>query len=421
VRKGVDTTRFYVHIRSSQLTKAHDRRGLAEGRNGGTKLAHLTSQLVEQARRGTAPVGRYRDRTTPGLLLIVKGNGASWILRYQIGNRRRDMGLGPVRLLGLARARELANARRVEIRIDKRDPLESRRGVSGRLSFDKAAALYIEAQAPGWRDRRAVQTWTSTLKTYASPVIGLLGVDAITVQHVLAVLQPHWASKPETASRVRGRVEAVLGWAGAQGLRIGANPATWKGNLDALLPAKGRVKPPTKHHAALDLKVLPTVWRRLASSDDLAAKAVALCIACATRPGEAMGAAWPEFDLEARVWELPATRTKKARRHRIPISDQVLALLSCIPRHGDGLFTGVTPKLMRLSLDAAGGKGATLHGTARSGFADFATTRRFDHDLIDYSLSHYPAAASVKGAYFRADLLPERTVVMQAWSDFLDG
>ena len=168
-------------------------------------MAHLTSQLVEQARRGTAAIGRYRDRTTPGLLLIVKGNGASWILRYQLGGRRRDMGLGPVKLLGLARARELANARRVEIRIEKRDPLEGRSSLSKRLSFDAAARAYIESQAPGWRDPRAPQTWTSTLKTYASPVIGSLGVDTINVQHVLAIQQPIWPTKPETASREAAR------------------------------------------------------------------------------------------------------------------------------------------------------------------------------------------------------------------------
>ena len=330
------------------------------------------------------------------------------------------MGLGPVRLLGLARARELANARRVEIRIDKRDPLEGRSTVSKRLSFDAAARAYIESQAPGWRDRRAVQTWTSTLKTYASPVIGSLGVDTITVQHVLAVLAPIWPTKPETASRVRGRIESVLAWCGAQGLRSGANPATWKGNLQALLPAKDKVKPPTRHHAALDLKLLPAVWRRLATSDDLAAKAIALCIATATRPGETLHAAWAEFDVEARVWELPATRTKKARRHRIPLSDQVLALLDRIPRHGDALFPGVTPKLMRRALDAAGGKGATMHGTSRANFADYCTQRRFDHQLIKFSLSHYPQGATDR-AYFREDLLHERRALAASWGAFLDG
>jgi integrase len=383
-------------------------------------LAHLTSQLVEQARRGTAPVGRYRDRATPGLLLIVKGNGASWILRYQIRGRRRDLGLGAVKLVRLSRARELANARRVEIRIEKRDPLEDRSNVSKRLSFDAAARAYIESQAPGWRDRRAVQTWTSTLKTYASPVIGSLGVDTITVQHLLAILGPIWPTKPETASRVRGRVESVLAWCGAQGLRSGANPATWKGNLQALLPAKGKVKPPTRHHAALDLKLLPKVWRQLATSDDLAANAIALCIATATRPGETLHAAWAEFDVEARVWELPATRTKKARRHRIPLSDSVLALLGRIPRHGEALFPGVTPKLLRRALDAAGGQGATVHGTSRANFADHCTTHRFDHQLIKFSLSHYPQGATDR-AYFREDLLHERRALAESWGAYLDG
>ena len=140
----------------------------------------------------------------------------------------------------------------------------------------------------------------------------------------------------------------------------------------------------------------------------------------ATRPGEALHAAWPEIEAEARVFELPATRTKKARRHRIPISDQVLALLGRIPRHGEKLFAGVTPKLMRRAFDAAGGQGTTLHGTARANFAGFCTQRRFDHQAIKFSLAHYPQGTTDR-AYFREDLLPERAVVMQAWSDYLDG
>jgi integrase len=389
-------------------------------------LAHLTTQLVEQARRGTAPIGRYRDRTTPGLLLIVKGGGASWILRYQIGGRRRDMGLGPVSLLGLSRARELANARRVEIRVERRDPLserqDERRGMHKRgVLFRTAMEDFLDANKVRWKDPRAVDTWRNSLCTHATALM-TLRVSEITADHVCSVLTPIWSSATPTAIKLRGRIEEILGRAKAQGQRTGENPAAWKGNLDSLLPKPGRVRRKVKHHQALPFALLPAAYKALAASDDLVAAFVRLCLLCASRPSEVQGARWSEVDFERAVWAIPPERMKRDKLHEVPLSAEAVDLLKSLPRLGARLFPMKISASERLRVlrEAAGVDGITLHGSARSSFDDWATTNGYSDRLINYALSHYPADVTT-AAYRRAGLTEQRRPMMQAWGAFLDA
>jgi integrase len=289
-----------------------------------------------------------------------------------------------------------------------------------RITFAKAAEQYIEAHRAGWRDRRAAATWASTLATYANPVIGSLGVDTISTQHIMAILKPIWSAKAETASRVRGRVEVILNWCTAQHFRTGANPATWKGNIQALLPAKGKVKAPTKHHPAVPLDKLPQVYRRLAESRDLAAAAARFCVLCAARPGEAAGARWSEIDLKTATWVIPPERMKAGREHRVALSPQALAILKAVAGLDDvRVFTGLLPKAMGGALRDAGGGAGTVHGTSRAAFDDYAHEfTSFAPALVDRALAHVVGSKTTM-AYRRSDLLEQRRELMQSWGNFL--
>jgi Phage integrase central domain/Arm DNA-binding domain len=258
----------------------------------------LTARYVETAALGAHDDGR-------GLRLIVRKSGAkSWILRYQINHRRRDMGLGRYPETTLAMARERALAIRREIDTTRRDPLIERQRAKG-LLFKAAAETLIESKESGWRNAKHRQQWANTLKTYAYPKLGTLDVKAVDTQGVLDVLRPIWSTKPETASRLRQRIEAVLDYATAIGARRGDNPARWRGHLDHLLPKPSKVKQ-VEHHAALDWRQAPAFMLELAKRDGSAAKALAFAIMTAARSGEVRGMAWGEVDDTDSVWTVPA-------------------------------------------------------------------------------------------------------------------
>jgi integrase len=395
-------------------------------------LPRPTAQIVEKARAGTAPLGRYRD--AHGLMLVVGPRGASWILRYSAGGRRRDLGLGSVRLVSLSQARAEALKRHSEIKLTRVDPLgqQARTAAARRTTtFDEVREQYLEAHRAGWKDPTAETTWRNSLRDYAAPIIGKRAPADITTEDMLAILQPHWQRVPETMSRVRGRCEAILDFAKTKGLRDGENVARWKGHLALLLPAKGKVKH-VKHHEAVPLDRLPAAFAKLyGNHQSLAAQAVAFCILTAARPSEAAEAAWSEIDLKSATWTLPPEKMKNARQHRVALNDAALAILKGMAklrqRGDDRVFPardGATPSLSTMVDElraAAGGIGKpTTHG-CRSSFDDFGhQDSRFASRLIDYSLSHYPKG-STQTAYRRADLLTERRALMQAWAEFLCG
>ena len=244
------------------------------------------------------------------------------------------MGLGPLALYGLQEARAKAlDARRK--RHEGIDPIEARRAERARQRLDAAKAVtfkqcaeaYISAHRAGWRNGKHAGQWGATLSTYAYPIIGALPVQAVDTGLVLKVLEPIWTAKPETAGRVRGRLESILDFAKVRGERDGENPARWRGHLDKLLPAHSKVRQ-VEHHAALPYPELPTFLASLREQEGIAARALEFLILTAARTGEVIGAQWNEIDLLDKTWTLPAARMKAHREHRVPLSPRALAILN---------------------------------------------------------------------------------------------
>ena len=260
-------------------------------------------------------------RVAPGLYLRVRDTGASfWVLRYTIGGKAREMGLGSYPATSLAEASAKAAALRLEIKRDGTDPLARKQTERARaVTFRQVAEELIAAKRPGWKSPKHAAQWAATLATYAYPVLGDLPVDDITTEHVLEVLRPIWVEKHETATRLRQRIEAVLDAARARGYRTGDNPARWRGHLDQLLaaiPKKRRVQ----HHAALPWRELPPFVAELRTHPAISARALEFTIMTAARTGEVIGARWSEFDLDGALWVIPAQRMKAQREHRVPLS-----------------------------------------------------------------------------------------------------
>jgi integrase len=310
------------------------------------------------------------------------------------------------------------------------------------VTFRRVAEEHIAAQERGWRNHKHGLQWSATLEAYAYPVLADLDPAAITTEHVLRVLSAIWATKPETASRVRGRVEAVLDAAKARGLRQGDNPARWKGGLALLLPPKGKVAR-VRHHPAVAIAEAPALVAALAKAPGQAARLCRFAMATACRSAEARAATWAEFDLGARLWSLPAGRTKNGKPHRVPLSDAALAVLAEVmpadapPAPGALVFPGArgrplsdmaaTQLLRGLRrpdgtgwTDAAGAT-ITLHGSARSTFADWALeVGGFPPHLVELALAHALGDATAR-AYMRGDGLDARRPLMAAWGAYLTG
>lgn len=388
--------------------------------------------------------GVYFVGGVPGLLLQVTGPEAkSWILRTMVGGKRRDIGLGGYPAVSLADAREAARTAReriregvdpVEERIAARSALTAARAAS--MTFREAARKYIEANEPGWKNAKHAAQWTSTLETYAYPVVGNLRVSDVTTAHVVSILEPVWTNKTETASRLRGRIESVLDWATAREFRKGENPARWKGHLDNILPAPGKVQR-VAHHSALDYREAGAFMAALRESEGMGARALEFAILTAARSGEVRGATWKEID--GNVWTIPAERMKAAREHRIPLSPDALALLNALPciAGADLLFpnmkgtalsdmalTALLRRMHATSISEGGkgwtdstGKTITVHGF-RSSFRDWAgETTAFPREVIEHALAHQ-LADKAEAAYARGTLFDKRRRLMAAWAEF---
>jgi Arm DNA-binding domain/Phage integrase family len=284
--------------------------------------------------------GRYSDAGCKGLWLQISLSGTkSWLLRYMLDGRARAMGLGPLELVPLADARERARAAR-RLLLDGKDPIEERKAqeLAGRLeaarslTFQDCAERYIAAHETSWRNPKHRAQWKSTLATYAYPDLGGLPVATVDTQLVLHVLEPLWTKRPETAGRLRGRIESVLDWAAARAYRQGDIPARWRGHLDKLLPSKSKIAP-VQHHPAIPYRDLPTFMAELCQNGSISALALEMAILTASRTGEIIGAAWLEIDLDARIWTVPANRMKGGRPHRVPLSDR------CMARLGNSMIT----------------------------------------------------------------------------------
>jgi integrase len=365
-----------------------------------------------------------------GLCMQVAPGGArTWILRITVGDRRRDMGLGGFPDVTLAMAREKARAAR-ELVDQGIDPVLQRQRAKSLLraqqaaskTFAQCAREYIEAKAPEWSNPKHEQQWTNTLETYAFPTLGSLLVADVGVPQVLGVLKPIWQEKTETATRVRGRMEAVLDFATVQHYRQGPNPARWKGHLDKMLaePAKFRV---VKHHAALGIDALPDFMVRLRAAAGMGAKALELLILTAARSGELRGARWSEIDLQERQWTVPAERMKGGREHRVPLSKAALQLLAELARveGADLLFSSskglplsdmtLTAVLRRMEV------AAVPHGF-RSTFRDWCSERtNYPSEVAEMVMAHV-IEKKVEAVYRRGDLFDKRRHLMDDWADF---
>ena len=381
----------------------------------------LTALAVKHAtKRGLYPDGS-------GLCLQIARNGSrSWIMRYRLGGRRRYLGLGVVRDVTLAQARERAAAARLMLE-NGRDPIEVKQGrraaamltVAKAMTFAACSKAYIAAQSPGWSTKSTKQ-WATSLATYAHPTIGALPVGDIDTSLVLRVLEPIWITKAETASRVRGRIESVLDWAKTRGYRDGENPARWKGHLDNLLPEKGKVAK-VEHHAAMAYAELPMFMTALRARPDIASRALEFAILTAARSGEVFYAGWDEIDLQARTWTVPAVRMKAGKEHRVPLSDAAVALLGALSSPRDGLiFCGFKAgrPLAKMALGNVlkrmGHGNVTVHGF-RSSFRDWAGDRTaFARDVVEAALAHAIGDAT-EAAYRRGDALEKRRKLMEAW------
>lgn len=365
-----------------------------------------------------------------GLALQVTPSGArSWILRVMIGGKRRDMGLGGFPDVTLAGARDAARVARAKIKAGI-DPIEEGRAArsmlaasrASALSFQQCATAYMAVKQLEWKNDKHAKQWSSTLETYAYPVIGKMLVRDIEQEHVLRVLEPIWSEKTETASRLRGRMESILDWARVRGYRKGDNPARWKGHLDTLLANPGKIAK-TRHHAALPYKEIGAAMAELREVNGMGARALEFTILTAARSGETRGAVWQEIDLEAGVWTIPPDRMKMKKEHRIPLSREAVAILEALPRLGDTdlVFTGtrgrplsdatMTAVLRRMGSDV------TVHGF-RSTFRDWASEcTSYPHEVCEMALAH-TIPNKAEAAYRRGDLFEKRARLMRDWAKF---
>jgi integrase len=358
-----------------------------------------------------------------GLYLCVTNAGArSWVLRYMLAGRAREMGLGSAVDVTLADARQkAADARKLKAAgIDpldrKNEQAATARTVQAKLvTFEQAAAAYVADQRSGWRSAKHATQWKQSLEDYAYPLIGTLSVAKIDTGLVTKILQPLWTEKTVTASRLRGRIESVLAWATVHGHRTGDNPARWRGHLEALLPAPSKVAKKTRF-AAMPYADVPGLVAELAArQDDVAARALEFTILTAARTGEVLGATWPEIDFAAATWTVPGSRMKSGKEHRGPLSDRALEILREMrPASSGRIFKGLHPRSLAKALGPDRG---TVHGF-RSSFRDWAAERTaIPREIPEMALAH-AVGSEVERSYQRSDLIEKRRRLMEMWGTF---
>jgi integrase len=396
-------------------------------------MARLVQQLTEAKIRALKKIGLHHDGA--GLYLQIRPGGArSWIYRFRLNNRTRDMGLGALVDVSLVKARGKASAARTLVD-DGMDPIEHARTQAivpvapkrhSAPTFEELAEAYMVDRLKHVRSEVHRDQWAQTLRTYAYPVIGLMPVDEIETNDVLAVLKPHWESKCETMARLRGRIERILARATVEGLRCGANPATWKGHLQEALPSRSEVQP-VQHFRAMDYRDVPQFMPELGQIGTMSAITLRFLILVSARSNEVFGAVWREIDWHEQTWTVPAVRTKANREHIVPLSTGALAVLREVEplRNSDGDFifpgrNGAAQSSMTLLtlLQRRMGRPVTNHGF-RSAFRDWCGDEAdIPRELAEASLAHVIKDATER-AYRRKTAVERRRKVMQAWCDFI--
>ena len=369
-----------------------------------------------------------------GLYFRIGDGRRSWMFRYKLNGKTHWLGLGPEGDFTLAEAREAARECRRQLKANI-DPIEARRAAKAAaaaqrdMTFKTVAEDYIAAHKDSWRNAKHAAQWPSTLESYAYPLIGTRPVQSITAADVLAVIEPIWRSIPETAGRVRGRIETVLDYATSRHLRTGENPARWRGHLEHSLPARAKVAK-VVHHAAMHWSMVPTFMSNLAELNGTAALCLRFLVLNAARSGETRGAVWREAEMSAEIWTVPGERMKAGRDHRVPLSAPAMAILIHMAGLGvvpDALiFPGgkagkpLSDVALNKALAAAGGTNATVHGM-RSTFREWcAEQTTFPREIAETALAH-TNKDKVEAAYLRGDHFERRRRLMDDWSAFCTG
>lgn len=416
--------------------------GLPERPNRTLKRSTYAPGQLNARRCETAPDGLHCDGGNLYLKVRYGGTSRAWVYRYKEtlpdGKvKARELGLGPLRTVTLAEARKRAAALRLA-RLDGYDlkawraaQLAKNKGKhkAPPPTFAETAALYLTQHARAWSNPKHAAQWASTLETYVYPFIGDLRVDEVSRDDVFLLLDRIWESKPETAGRVRGRVERILDYAAARGWRSNENPARWRGGLEALLPAPGRLAE-VKHHAALDYREAPALYAEVRERQGVAALALRFLLLTAARSGEVRGATWSEIDVERGLWIVPPGRMKARKEWRVPLTEAALDALREARAWSDGrarslVFPGeregrplsdmTLGKLLRRM-----GRDATVHGL-RSTFRDWAgETTAHPREVIEHALAHR-LKDRAEAAYARGDLLAKRLELMRDWAAYLEG
>lgn len=391
----------------------------------------LSNALTAVAVKNAKP-GRHADGG--GLHLLVKESGArSWVYRFMLNGKSHDVGLGAAGPGGvsLAEARDARDALRLKVKAGV-DPLEERRrqlamaeraakeAAAASVTFKAMAESYIAANEDSWRNEKHRKQWRSTLEAYAYPVIGNITVGEINTEQVLQIIEPIWREKPETASRVRGRIETVLDAAKARGFRAGENPARWRGHIAQILPARSRLT--RGHHKALPYEQIPELVAELRSRQAVAALALEFTILTAARTNEVLGARWSEIDLENAVWIIPPKRMKAGKEHRVPLAPRTIEILKAtvelrkswlFPSASGGKLSGMAMSMLlrRMQVDV------TVHGF-RSTFRDWAAEcTDYAHEVQEMALAH-TIGNKVERAYRRGDMFEKRRQLMAEWATY---
>lgn len=378
------------------------------------------------ARGVTAITNPGRHGDGGGLYLVVDKSGAKrWVFLYRRDGTLREMGLGGLKSVTLARARELAGEARANLQVGV-DPIAAKNSAPVAVpTFGEEADDFIEAMKPEFRNAKHIDQWKMTLRDYAAPLRSKR-VDQIATADVLEVLKPIWLTKPETAARLRGRIERVLDAAKAKGHRSGENPALWRGHLDKLLPKRRKLS--RGHHAAMPYEDVPAFVAELRQRDAMAAQALEFTILTAARSGETFGATWKEIDLEAALWTVPKERMKAGREHRVPLTPRAVEILTELSELSTGPNAYVFPgqkegrplSVMAMDMILRRMKvNFTVHGF-RSSFRDWAGEETaFPREVAEAALAHV-VGDQTERAYRRGDALEKRRKLMDAWANYCE-
>ena len=365
-------------------------------------------------------------------LQVTKSGTKTWVMRFMLNGKAREMSLGSVNDVTLREARARRDVQRKLVRDEGKDPIEVRKQAklaqsligSNVMTFDACAAAYIDAKSVEWTNEKHRHQWIGTIAQYAGPKIGGLNVALIETPQVMDVLREIWYTKTETASRLRGRIESILGWAKTSGYRTGDNPARWNNHLENLLPAKNKTQK-VQHHPALPYSDINAFIQHVRSQEGEAPKALEFLILTASRTGEVIGARWDELDIEAATWTVPAARMKMKKEHRVPLTPRAVQLLQSMAetRQNEFVFPSrivgkaVSNMAMIALLKRMNRLDITVHGF-RSTFRDWAAAEtNVPREIAEAALAH-DIKSKVEKSYQRGDLFDKRRALMEMWANY---